>query len=215
MTTAAPTVHQSYVDEILARLIDNYPDAQCSLDFVKPHELLVSTILSAQCTDKQVNKVTPALFRKYPTPQAFAEADPEELREMIRSTGFFNNKAKSIRNAMRAVVTKFDGRVPHTLEELLQLEGVGRKTANVVLGDAFGTPGIVVDTHVKRIARRLGLTENNDPVRIEFDLMALIPEEHWTLFGHLIIDHGRAICQARKPRCQNCFLHDICPSAKP
>jgi len=215
MTKAAPTVRQSHVDEILARLIDNYPDAQCSLDFVKPHELLVSTILSAQCTDKQVNKVTPALFRKYPTPQAFAEADSEELKEMIRPTGFFNNKAKSIRNAMRAVVTNFNGRVPDTLEELLQLEGVGRKTANVVLGDAFGTPGIVVDTHVKRIARRLGLTENNDPVRIEFDLMALIPEEHWTLFGHLIIDHGRAICQARKPRCQDCFLHDICPSAKP
>jgi len=199
---------------IYTRLKKAYPGARCSLNFAKPHELLVSTILSAQCTDKQVNKVTPALFQKYPSAQAFAEAPLEELKELIRPTGFFNHKAQSIQSAMRSVVEEFDGRVPDNMDDLLKLQGVGRKTANVVLGDAFGTPGVVVDTHVKRLAKRMGLTQNNDPVKIEFDLMQLFPKEQWTLLGHLMIDHGRAVCDARKPKCKECVMNDICPSAQ-
>lgn len=199
--------------EIFRRLLSHYPGAQCSLVFRQPHELLISTILSAQCTDKRVNQVTPGLFRKYPTPLAFAEADIDELKNDIRSTGFFNNKAKAIKESMRDIVEKYNGIVPNSLEKLVDLKGVGRKTANVVLGDAFGTPGIVVDTHVKRIAGLLGLTKNSDPVKIELDLMSLFPPEQWTALGHLMIEHGRVVCIARRPRCSKCFLNDICPSA--
>lgn len=191
-----------------------YPNAQCSLKFVNPRELLISTILSAQCTDKRVNQVTPGLFKKYASAKAFASADIDELKNDIRSTGFYNHKAKSIQQSMRAIVEKHNGNVPDTLEDLLKLNGVGRKTANVVLGDAFGIPGVVVDTHVKRLSNRMGLTKNSDPEKIEQDMMNLFPPEQWTLLGHLMIDHGRSICIARKPRCNECFLNDICPSAE-
>jgi endonuclease-3 len=200
--------------EIFSRLENAYPAAKCSLQFRKPHELLVSTILSAQCTDKRVNQVTSALFRKYPTVKAFAESDIEELKADIRSTGFYNHKAESIRNSMRTIIEKFGGEVPRNLRDLTSLDGVGRKTANVVLGDAFGIPGVVVDTHVKRLSNRMGLTKNSDPEKIERDLMQLFPPEQWTPLGHLMIDHGRAICIARRPKCGKCFLNDICPSAE-
>lgn len=199
--------------QIFQRLQKHYPDSRCSLTFQKPHELLVSTILSAQCTDKRVNQVTAGLFRKYPTPLAFANADIEELKDDIRSTGFFNHKAQAIQAAMQDIITKYNGKIPDSMEKLLTLKGVGRKTANVVLGDAFGVPGIVVDTHVKRISRRLGWTIHSDPEKIERDLMQLFPPERWTLLGHLLIDHGRAVCIARRPRCRDCFLNDLCPSA--
>jgi endonuclease-3 len=200
--------------EIFSRLENAYPAAKCSLQFRKPHELLVSTILSAQCTDKRVNQVTSALFRKYPTVKAFAESDIEELKADIRSTGFYNHKAESIRNSMRTIIEKFGGEVPRNLRDLTSLDGVGRKTANVVLGDAFGIPGVVVDTHVKRLSNRMGLTKNSDPEKIERDLMKIFPSEQWTLLGHLMIEHGRSVCVARKPKCPDCFLNDICPSAE-
>ncbi|HQQ85767.1 MAG: endonuclease III [Candidatus Neomarinimicrobiota bacterium] len=200
--------------EIFSRLSAAYPDARCALNHTNPRELLIATILSAQCTDKRVNMVTPALFQKYPTAQAFADADLEELKNDIRSTGFFNNKAKAIKSAMKSVVEKFNGEVPGTMEELLQLEGVGRKTANVVLGDAFGVPAIVVDTHVKRLANLLGLTKNSNPEKIEQDLMRQFPQEQWTKLGHLLIEHGRQVCIARRPQCDKCVLNDICPSAR-
>lgn len=203
----------THASKIFQRLQKHYPDSQCSLTFQKPHELLVSTILSAQCTDKRVNQVTAGLFRKYPTPLAFANADIEELKDDIRSTGFFNHKAQAIQAAMQDIITKYNGMVPDSMDELLMLKGVGRKTANVVLGDAFGIPGIVVDTHVKRISRRLGWTNHSDPEKIERDLMQIFPPKHWTLLGHLLIDHGRAVCIARRPRCRDCFLNDLCPSA--
>ncbi|PIS30942.1 MAG: endonuclease III [Candidatus Marinimicrobia bacterium CG08_land_8_20_14_0_20_45_22] len=198
---------------IFPRLSAAYPTAHCALNHTNPRELLIATILSAQCTDKRVNMVTPGLFQKYPTAQAFADADLEELKNDIRSTGFFNNKAKAIKSAMKSVSDKFGGEIPRTMEELLQLEGVGRKTANVVLGDAFGVPGIVVDTHVKRLANLLGLTKNADPEKIEQDLMKQFPKEQWTMLGHLLIEHGRVVCIARRPQCGQCVLNDICPSA--
>jgi len=201
-------------DEFFSRLSAAYPAAHCALNYTNPRELLIATILSAQCTDKRVNMVTPTLFQKYPTARAFAEADLEELKNDIRSTGFFNNKAKAIKAAMQSVIEKFGGEVPGTMDELLQLEGVGRKTANVVLGDAFGVPGVVVDTHVRRLAYRLGLSKNTDPDKIEQGLMQLFPPEQWILLGHLLIDHGRAICTARKPQCKKCCLNNICPSAE-
>ncbi len=191
-----------------------YPNAQCSLKFANPRELLVSTILSAQCTDKRVNQVTPGLFKKYASAKAFASADIDELKNDIRSTGFYNHKAKSIQQSMKTIVEKHNGNVPDTLEDLLKLNGVGRKTANVVLGDAFGIPGVVVDTHVKRLSNRMGLTKNSDPEKIEQGLIKIFPPEQWTLLGHLMIDHGRSICIARKPKCNECFLNDICPSAE-
>jgi len=203
----------THTAQIFQRLHEHYPNAQCSLTFQRPHELLISTILSAQCTDKRVNQVTAVLFKKYPTPAAFANADIEELKADIRSTGFFNHKARAIQAAMQDIITKYNGRVPDSMDELLALKGVGRKTANVVLGDAFGIPGIVVDTHVKRISRRLGWTDHSDPEKIEQDLMRLFPSEQWTLLGHLLIDHGRTVCIARRPRCPDCFLNDLCPSA--
>jgi endonuclease-3 len=194
----------------LARL---YPDARCSLDFRDPLQLLVATILSAQCTDARVNKVTPALFARFPNAKAFAEADPAELERYIQSTGFFRNKAHNIQACCRALVEKHGGKVPRTMEELVPLPGVGRKTANVILGNAYGVPGIPVDTHVGRLSQRLGLTTEIDPVKIERDLTAVLPPEEWTAFGHRMIEHGRRVCQARKPLCGDCAMSRSCPRA--
>jgi endonuclease-3 len=188
-----------------------YPAATCALHHHNPWELLVATILSAQCTDKRVNEVTPGLFAKYPTPTDFAAVRPEVLAGDIRSTGFFNNKAKSIVGAAKKVVSEFGGYVPKTMEEILTIPGAARKTANVVLGTAYGIAlGVVVDTHVQRIAQRLDLSKNTDPVKIEQDLMRIIPQEKWILFAHQIILHGRALCQARNPKCAECGLNSIC-----
>jgi endonuclease III len=196
------------INAILATL---YPDAKCALDYADPLQLLIATILSAQCTDVRVNKVTPALFARYPDAQAFADADQTELETLIQSTGFFRNKARNIRACCQAIVEKHAGHVPRTMDELVPLPGVGRKTANVILGNAFGVPGIPVDTHVGRLSRRMGLTEHDDPVKVESDLMALVPKAEWTLFGHRMIFHGRQVCQSRKPNCEGCALNIICP----
>ena len=197
--------------EILRRLDRMYPAATCALLHTNPWELLVATILSAQCTDKRVNEVTPGLFKKYPTPQDFAAVRPEVLAQDIKSTGFFNNKAKSIVGAAKRVMTEFGGNVPRTMEEMLTLPGVARKTANVVLGTAFGIPtGVVVDTHVFRIARRLKLSKQKTPEKVEQDLMKLVPQENWITFGHQVIWFGRKICQARKPLCAACPLEPVC-----
>ena len=196
---------------ILRTLDKMYPDATCALVHHSPWELLVATILSAQCTDKRVNMVTPGLFLKYPTPQDFAAVRPEVLGNDIRSTGFFNNKAKSIVGAAQRVVREFGGNVPKTMEEMLTIPGAARKTANVVLGTAFGiASGIVVDTHVSRIAHRLDLTKETDPVKIEQDLVKIIPRERWIRFSHQIILHGRALCMARSPECDQCDLNPLC-----
>jgi endonuclease-3 len=194
--------------KVLARL---YPDAHCALHYRNPLELLVATILSAQCTDVRVNLVTPALFARYPDAAAFAAADQAELETMIQSTGFFRNKAKSIKACCQTIVEKHGGQVPGTLEELTPMMGVGRKTANVILGNAFGVPGITVDTHVGRLSRRLGLTEEEDPVKVEFALMELVPKEDWTMFSHRMIFHGRQVCHARNPACERCELAKLCP----
>jgi len=199
---------------VVARLKAEYPDARTELDWKNPLELLVATMLSAQTTDVQVNKVTENLFARYRTAEDYADANPTELEEDIRPTGFYRNKARSLRNMASALVEDHDGEVPSSMQELVALPGVGRKTANVVLGNAFGVDeGIVVDTHVRRVSGRLGLTENKDPVKIEQDLMKVVPEEDWTVFSHLLILHGRRTCKARKPDCPNCILNDICPSA--
>jgi len=200
--------------EIIARLKQAYPDARCALDHRNPFELLVATILSAQCTDTRVNLTTPALFRAYPTPAALAQADPDRVVDLIRPTGFFNNKTKSIQGAARVLAEHFDSIVPRTMPELLTLPGVARKTANVVLGTAYGlNEGVVVDTHVGRIARRLRLTSQDDPVKVEQDLMSLVPRPEWTLFAHLLIFHGRQCCTAQRPRCGSCAVAELCPSA--
>ena len=202
-------------DQIRDRLKDEFPDAKCALEHDNALELLVATILSAQCTDKRVNMVTPALFARYPAAADYAASDLGELEEMIRSTGFFRNKAKSLKGLGQALVNDYDGEVPRSMKELSSLPGVGRKTANVVLGNAFGIDeGIVVDTHVKRLSNRLGLTEQSNPDKIEQDLMGLVPQEEWTLWAHLLILHGRATCNARKPLCDQCVLVDLCPSAE-
>ncbi|HWB83924.1 MAG TPA: endonuclease III [Bryobacteraceae bacterium] len=199
------------VAEILRRLDKMYPNATCALHHNNPWELLVATILSAQCTDKRVNEVTPGLFAKYPMPRDFAAVRPEVLAQDIRSTGFFNNKAKSVVGAAKKVVSEFGGRVPKTMEELLTIPGAARKTANVVLGTAYGiASGIVVDTHVQRVTARLDLSKGANPVKIEQDLMRIIPQEKWILFAHQIILHGRALCQARKPKCAECDLNSLC-----
>ena len=196
------------------RLKAEYPDARTELDWKSPLELLVATMLSAQTTDVQVNRVTQTLFDKYRTAEDYAHADPSELEEDIRPTGFYRNKARSLRNMALALVEEHGGEVPATMRELVALPGVGRKTANVVLGNAFGVDeGIVVDTHVRRVSTRLGLTEERDPEKIERDLMEAVPEEDWTVFSHLLIFHGRRVCKARKPDCPNCVLNDICPAA--
>ena len=201
--------------EIYRRLAEHYPNAHCALDFNAPFQLLVATILSAQCTDKRVNMVTPALFKRYRTPAAMAEAKPEELEEMIKSTGFFRNKTKSLLAMSRAVAEEHSGRVPDSIEALVKLPGVGRKTANVVLGNAYDkNEGVVVDTHVGRVSARLGLTKETDPVKVEQDLVKLFPREQWTMLAHLLIEHGRRICEARRPKCEACFLNDICPSSQ-
>ncbi|MGH7618074.1 MAG: endonuclease III [Gemmatimonadaceae bacterium] len=197
------------------RLATHYPDAHCALDFATPFQLLIATILSAQCTDRRVNMVTPALFKRYPTPDALAAASPEELEEMIKSTGFFRNKTKSLIGMATAIAERHDGRVPDEMDALVKLPGVGRKTANVILGNAFEkNEGVVVDTHVTRLSQRLGLTKNSDAVKIEQDLMTLFPREQWTMLSHLLIEHGRQICDARRPKCEECFLSDICPSSR-
>lgn len=196
------------IDQLLAR---EFPDADCALIHAGPLQLLVATILSAQCTDARVNQVTPALFKRYPTARDFAGADPHELEDMIRSTGFFRSKARSIREACRGIATRHGGEVPRTLEELTALRGVGRKTANVVLGNAFGIPGVVVDTHVGRISRRLGLTRQTDPEKAERDLMQLFPPERWTVVSHEFILHGRKHCKAPVPRCTGCPIQSLCP----
>lgn len=199
---------------ILKMLDQLYPNPQCALDHGSPWQLLVATILSAQCTDQRVNLVTPQVFAKWPAPADMAQAGQEEIEEAIRSTGFFRNKAKSIKGAALAVVENHGGKVPDTLEELVKLPGVGRKTANVVLGNSFGVPGITVDTHVGRISRLLGLTSQKDPVKVEFDLMEIVPKKRWVDFSHQIILHGRAVCKARKPDCPNCRLSPHCPHGK-
>jgi len=198
--------------EIIKRLKKEYPDAHCELTYASAFELLVATILSAQCTDERVNIVTANLFRKYRSPQDYLEVTQEELELDIRPTGFFRNKAKSIQGTSRKIIENFGGDIPQTMEELLTLNGVARKTANVVLGNAFGiASGVVVDTHVSRVSHRLGLTENVTPEKIEKDLTVLVPQKDWILFPHLLIAHGRKICQARKPKCEICVLESICP----
>jgi endonuclease-3 len=201
------------VAAILEKLDEMYPDATCALHHHNAWELLVATILSAQCTDKRVNEVTPGLFKKYPTPQDFAAARQEVLANDIRSTGFFNNKAKSLIGAGKAIVERFGGKVPQTLAELITVPGAARKTANVVLGTVYGiAEGVVVDTHMLRVSKRLDLTKNIEPVKVEQDLMKIIPKERWILFSHQVIHHGRALCVARKPKCVECRLNQICRS---
>jgi len=201
----------AHVEHILAVLAATYPDADCALDFDNPYQLLVATILSAQCTDKRVNLVTPALFAAFPNPVALAAAELDVVIELIHSTGFFRNKASNIIRAGQQMVADHGGEVPRTLAQLIKLPGVGRKTANVVLGNAFGVPGITVDTHLGRVCRRLGLTAQEDPVKVEREMMAIIPEAQWTTFSHRVIHHGRALCAARKPKCQVCPLAPECP----
>jgi endonuclease-3 len=198
---------------LLDRLLERYPDAHCALDFTTPFELLCATILSAQCTDKRVNMVTPALFARYPDARALAAARQEDVEELIKSTGFFRNKAKSLIGMATAVVERHGGEVPADMESLVVLPGVGRKTANVILGNAFGrNDGIVVDTHVTRLSNRLALTSGTDAVKIERALLPLFPQERWTMLSHLLIEHGRQVCDAKKPRCGECLLADVCPS---
>ena len=200
--------------EVIRRLKKEYPGKGTALHWRNPLELLVATVLSAQSTDRQINKITPALFKKYRTADDYAGAGQAELEEMIRSSGFYRNKAKSIRRAARKIVDEFGGRVPRTMEDLLTLPGVARKTANIVLNDGFGVvAGIAVDTHVRRLAGRLGLSGETNPDRIERDLMELIPEKDWGRVNYLLISHGRAVCDARRPRCEECVLADSCPSA--
>jgi len=197
---------------IARRLRKAYPSAACSLHFSNPYQLVIATILSAQCTDKRVNMVTPELFRRWPAPAALAEATRRDVEQVIRSTGFFRAKAKSLLGCARALVDRHGGTVPDSMDALVRLPGVGRKTANVVLGTAFGIPaGVVVDTHVGRIARRLGLTRATDAVRAERDLVRMLPREHWIAFSHRLIEHGRGVCSARAPACDGCPLADLCP----
>lgn len=197
--------------QIIQLLKKEYPESECSLQYKSPFQLLVATILSAQCTDERVNQVTPSLFKKFPTAPRMAQADLAEIEELIRSTGFFKNKARAIHESSQILVEDYDGQVPMDLEKLTRLRGVGRKTANVVLGVAFGVPGLVVDTHVGRLSRRMGFTQDTDPVKVEHQLMELVPKEDWTIYAHLLIDHGRKICTARKARCEECIITRFCP----
>ena len=196
---------------IVSLLKKQYPDAKCALNYENPLQLLVATVLSAQCTDVRVNMVTPALFARYPNAESFANADRGELETAIKSTGFFRNKARSIQESTKRIVSDYGGEVPNTLDDLVHLPGVGRKTANVILGNAFGVPGITVDTHVRRVSHRLGLTKHAIPEKIEQDLMELIPKKEWTAFSHRMIFHGRQVCHARKPKCEICILNRVCP----
>ena len=200
------------ISELTSILKKAYPDADCSLDHKDPFQLLIATILSAQCTDERVNRVTPALFKKYPGPAEMAAAPVSDLEQLVHSTGFYKNKALSLKEASKAIVANFGGKVPRTMEELLTLRGVARKTANVVLGSSFGiAAGVVVDTHVKRLAFRLGLTRETDPAKIEQDLMKALPRTDWIWFAHALVLHGRAVCDARKPLCEKCPAAGLCP----
>ena len=210
--TERPEEKKVRAKRILARLEKAYGPGECALNHSNPLELLVAVILSAQCTDKRVNLVTPALFKKYRKAEDYAKAEPKTFEGEIRSTGFYKNKAKNIIACAKEITTKHGGKVPNQMEELVELPGVGRKTANAVLGNAFGIPGLCVDTHMIRINQKLGLTKNSDPVKIEFDLMPLVPQKEWTNYSHLIIHHGRVRCFARKPDCANCVINDLCPS---
>jgi endonuclease-3 len=207
----SPHALRSRARRIVRRLAELYPDARCALDYGNPLQLLVATILSAQCTDVRVNLVTPGLFARYPSTEAFARAEPKELETAIQSTGFFRNKARSIIACCRRLLAEHGGDIPSTMDALVLLPGVGRKTANVILGNAFAVPGITVDTHVGRLSRRLGLTKETDPDKVERDLMALIPKAEWTMFSHRMIYHGRQVCHARKPNCDGCALARLCP----
>jgi endonuclease-3 len=197
--------------EVFRRLQEAYPDAHCTLDYHSPLQLLIMTILAAQCTDTRVNIVCKTLFKKYPTARSFLEVPIEELEEDIRTTGFFRQKARSIVNTCRILVEQYGGKVPGSMEELTQLPGVGRKTANVLLGECFGHQGVIVDTHCTRLANRLGFTRQQDAAKIEQDLMKVWPPEHWTMFSHYMVFHGRAVCTARAPRCSQCVVIDLCP----
>jgi endonuclease-3 len=208
-TPLAKTRRARTINRVLGRI---YPDAHCELDFTTPLELSVATILSAQCTDKRVNEVTPALFRRYPDAAAYAGADRAELEEYVRPTGFFRNKANSLMKLGQQLVERFDGEVPRTLDELVTLPGFGRKTANVVLGNAFDVPGLTVDTHFGRLVRRWGWTQETDPVKVEFAVAELIPKREWTMFSHRAIWHGRRLCHSRKPACGACPVARLCPS---
>ncbi len=210
-TLSHKAIRAGKIDKRLSRA---YPDAHCTLNFNNPLELLVATILAAQCTDKRVNLITPKLFKTYPSAKAYAQAKPSTFEKVITSVGFFRNKTKSVLACGRVLLERYSGKVPKTMEELLSLPGVGRKTANVVLGTAFGIPAMVVDTHVSRVAARLGLTDEKDAVKIEFDLVKQIPEEKWVVFSHQVIAHGRSVCKARKPDCPNCPLLKLCPFGK-
>jgi len=201
------------VKKILPILKKTYPGAKTALNYSNPLELLIATILSAQCTDVRVNMVTKDLFKKYKSAADWANADIKQIEADIKSTGFYHNKAQSIKKSCTELVKQFGGRVPDNMDDLVKLPGVGRKTANVVLGNAFGRPAITCDTHVIRLSRRLGLSENSDPVKLEFDLMEIVPKKEWTLFSHLLISHGRNICVARKPKCEVCQLSKYCPAA--
>lgn len=213
MTTTAK--RKARAAEIHRRLLELYPDAHCELDYRNPYELAVATILSAQCTDKRVNLVTPELFRRWPNAEALSRAPREEIEQVIQSTGFFRNKAKSLSGFATQLMARHGGEVPAVMEELVMLPGIGRKTANVVLGNAFGiNEGVVVDTHVQRLANRFGLTRATDPVKVERALIPLFPRESWTMLSHLMIWHGRRVCAARRPKCGACTLADICPSAE-
>jgi endonuclease-3 len=206
----APNPLRTRAGRIVRKLAQLYPDAHCALHYENPLQLLVATVLSAQCTDERVNRVTPALFARYPDAKAFATAEQAELEKMIQSTGFFRNKARNIIACCRQLEEQYDGQVPQTMEELVSLPGIGRKTANVILGNCFDVPGIPVDTHVSRLSQRMGLSEHDDPVKIERDLMGLIAKKAWTMFGHRMIFHGRQVCHARKPMCEKCQLSALC-----
>jgi endonuclease-3 len=210
-------VHKAQAKQRLKKiwplLMQTYPNAKSALKFVNPLELLIATILSAQCTDARVNMVTPGLFKKYKSAKDWAKADLKQVESDIRSTGFYHNKSVSIKGTCTKIVEQFGGKVPGTMAELVKLPGVGRKTANVVLGNAFGTPAIACDTHVIRLSRRLGLSENSNPVKLEFDLAEIVPKKNWTVFSHALILHGRNICKARKPDCENCPISKYCPAA--
>lgn len=205
---------QERAAEIIRLLEKEHPDATIALRYSNPLELLISTILSAQATDEQINKITPRLFKKYKTPEDYANADLEELQQDIKSSGFYRNKAKNIKNCCKMLVEQFNSKVPRTMEELVQLPGVARKTANIVLTNAYGIiEGIAVDTHVRRLAQRLGLSDKDDPVKIELDLMRILPKENWERISDLLIFHGRRVCFAKKPNCVRCVLNKICPCA--
>ena len=214
METKTEPEKKTRVQKIIELLEKEYPKAKTALHYISPLEILVATILSAQCTDKRVNIVTKSLFKKYRTAEDYANADLEELEQDIRSTGFYRNKAKNIKRSGRMLVEKFNSQVPRTMSELLELPGVARKTANIVLSNAYGIiEGIAVDTHVRRLSKRLGLTENKNPNKIEADLMLIVPKSHWKRINNLLIFHGRNVCMARKPKCNICSLNKICPSA--